>query len=151
MLLGISIVYAEIREGRDQFTDGKWRTSGNFLDNQQWIGLRKISDGEVTKYEILFSEKELKYVKFSEKSGEIKIDDKPVSQLQVGAVSSRPALSSGLSHLSLTITVSSEQIKSIETAQRVALKFRKTDGTSTVLVLPDAVLAEWKEVINTEK
>lgn len=40
-------------------------------------------------------------------------------------------------------------VDEIYSANRIALKFTLNDGRQFVYILPDKVLAEWKEVINT--
>ncbi|HML33858.1 hypothetical protein [Sporomusa sphaeroides] len=151
ILTGTMVVSAEIRTGTDSFTGGSRYTSGNYLDDEKWVGLRKIIDGDKMLYELLFSEKDLKHVKFTQDNGEIKIDNNPINSIIIKETSSMPTINSALSHIRLSATISLEQIEPIKNANRVAFRFCKTDGTTSIIILPDAVLAEWKDVINTEK
>lgn len=151
MIMGMAVASSEIRHGIDNFTGGKRYTSGNYLANQEWIGLRKLIDGNIVTYEALFSEEELKNTKFSSNSGEIKIDDNPVDMVVIKDISSNPTINNGISFIRLTALITVEQVERIKNANRVALKFYKVNGNPAVIVLPDTVLAEWKEVIATEK
>lgn len=49
----------------------------------------------------------------------------------------------------LDYQIPKEVIEKLQTANRVALRFTQNSGSTFVYVLPDEVLAEWKQVINT--
>ncbi len=51
----------------------------------------------------------------------------------------------------LNYSVPLEAVDKLKNANRVALRFTRNNGFQFVYVLPDEVLAEWKQVIATEK
>ena len=151
MLLGMSVVNAEIREEVDQVTGAKRYTSSNHSTSQQTIDLRKIVEDHRILYGLLVSEDAVKTVKFSLNNGEIKIDNKLVSPIIIAEISSTPIANSDLSSIRLNAVITPEQIEAIRLANNVTFTFHKNDGTSSVIVLPDNVLAEWKKLIGTDK
>lgn len=152
ILILLPSTQAKISEGHDSFTGGEWYKSGNYIDgSNEWIGLYKVISKKNVSYGITFSEETLHYIKFARETAEIKVDDNSIKQIPITEVSSRPTLTTGISLIGLTATVPQEQIEKIKIAQKVALKFKQENGTSVTVVLPDSVLAEWQQVINTEK
>lgn len=153
MLLGMSVTSAEIGRGTDDFDGSQWVTSGTVLNsNGEWIGFQRKTIGAEKEYYISLASKAFSYIKFAKEDAEIKIDDHPVGKMKIKEVSSMPApLDSKMSYIDVKSVVPMEIVQQIKTAKRVAVKFYRENSVPEVYVLPDAVLAEWKEVINMEK
>lgn len=153
MILGTMAVSAKIGHGTDDFDGSKWTTSGTSLDSGgKWIGFQRKTNDIEKEYYISFSLKTFNYIKFSKDAAEIKIDNLPVQKLMVKDASSMPSpLEAKMSFIDVRVVVPIELVQQIGSAQRIAIRIFKENSVPEVYVLPDAVLAEWKQVIATEK
>ena len=104
-----------------------------------------------TQFKILAEKRTIKDFAFTKTFIEIQIDEHPVHVLEVGDISTTPTVSSVLFWFSVEVPVPQDIIYELKTARQVALRFQRVDAYSPVVVLPDNILAEWKEVINTER
>jgi uncharacterized protein YeeX (DUF496 family) len=148
MLLGIGVASAKILTNQDKFTGGTRYTSYNDnLKGVSSIGLHKIIDNQNVNYELNVSAYALPKENFSKEYAEIKVGQNLAIKAEVKAVRLLPTLN----YMSTDIKISDEAIQQILESERVALKLYVENGTPIVFVLPDNVLAEWKEVIATEK
>jgi hypothetical protein len=153
ILLSALPASAEIRHGRDEFTNGTVIGSYiNVADVIDSIFLVKTVTSNSSEYEIGAKSKTLKDFAFAKTFIEVKIDENPTHKIEVKGVSSTRVPSSMVTYWFTVVAPANNQIISeIKLAKRVALRFQRVDNYSPIYVLPDAVLAEWKEVIAAEK
>lgn len=151
-LMGMSVVNAEIRRGEDTFTGTKRINSvvsGNPTELQSLI-FAKIPQSKNIDYEITAVRTTFKDFIFTDTFMEIKIDDNPILQLPVKEAKKMSLVKESDIFSNVVVSVPNDVVEKIKDAKRVACRFQIASG-SYVYVLPDAVLAEWKQVINTEK
>lgn len=152
MLLGIGQVSAEITRGEDKFTGGATINSVTNTSNPSDLDelvFRKFANTDPKEYEIWANRVTSKSFLFSNTTIEIKIDNHPTEEIAIkknGLIT----LADGQLYSHITAPLTSGIIEKIKMAKRIALKF-PTASSSFIYILPDAVLAEWKEVIATEK
>lgn len=152
MLLGIGPISAEILSGTDDFSQERWYKSSNFIQSdKEWVGLYKVFESNAVRYGILYSEEAMKQIKFSQKQADFKIDESIIKQVDVTKVSFTPTLTTGINRIGINVIAPLDLIEQIKTAKNVSMRFYKENGAPVVLILPEPVLAEWKEVIATEK
>lgn len=153
MLLGTMVVNAEISRGRDEFTNGTVIGSYiNVSDVIDSISLTKTVTPNTSEYEIVAKNKTLRDFAFAKTFIEVKIDDNPTHRIDVKELSSIRVPSSLVTYwFSVKAPANDQIISELKLAKRVALRFQRVDNYSPVYVLPESVLAEWKEVINMEK
>lgn len=152
MVWGMTIVDAKIGRGIDDFDGSVSIASSNSIEADGWLSFRKkISDISI-EYFISSSSKTLRYINFSKEDAEIKIDDLPIQKIPVKEVSSIPSpMNSQMSFTNVTILVPTELVQQMASAQRLAVRIYKENSPPYVYILPETVLAEWQQVINTEK
>ncbi len=152
MLWGVTVVDAKIGRGIDDFDGSVSIASSNSIEADSWLSFRKkISDTSI-EYFITSSSKTLRYINFSKEDAEIKINDLSIQRIPVKEVSSIPSpMNSQMSFINVTISVPAELVQQMASAQRLAVRIYKENSPPYVYVLPDPVLAEWQQVINTEK
>lgn len=152
MLLGITVASAEITRGEDQFTGGRTINSVTSTPNPaelEGLVFRKFANTAPAEYELWANRVTAKSFLFSNTFIELRIDGIPTKEVAIkknGLIS----LSDGKQYSHITVPLSIEIIEQIKSAKRIALKFPTVNG-AYVYVLPESVLAEWKEVIATEK
>ncbi len=152
MLLGISAVNAKIGQGVDDFDGSKSVSSSTSIEEDGWLSFSKKTSSTSKEYFISSSLKTLRYIKFSREDAEIKIDDLPVQKILVKDVGSMPSpLNSQIAFIDVNIGVPAEIAQQIVSAKRLAIRIHKENNPPFVYVLPESVLAEWKEVMATEK
>lgn len=153
MLLGMATASAEITRGIDDFTGGNRINSSTVTANPSQLKqlvLRKLVAGKNSYYEIWGERLTTKNFLFKDTFFEIKIDSSPVINIDVKEASSMTYMDGPNMFSWVTVPISPDIIEQIKGATRVALRFQINAG-DFVYVLPDAVLAEWKQVIATEK
>lgn len=152
MLLGITLASAEITRGEDTFTGGKTINSGTSADPSELKSLyfSKTVQVNAVEYEIQATRVTFKSFIFSSTFIELKIDENPVHKMVVKETSMMPLVNKNDIYSSITVPVQNDIVQEIKDAKRIALRFQTVAGPY-VYVLPDSVLAEWKEVIDTEK
>lgn len=152
MVLGIAVVNAEIRQLKDDFSGSTKIVSYTALERPvDSLSLIKIT-GTNPKYSVFAKLKSSKEFSLVKTFWDLKIDDKVPVQLDVRVGGVMVASDNRYMIVSsATVDISDSLINDIKNAERVALRFQTEGGYTPVYVLPDAVLAEWKEVINTEK
>jgi len=153
MLMGMGVANAEITRGQDSFSGGVTINSvTNTSDPTELDQLvfRKCVNTSPSEYELWANRITSKEFLFTNTFIELRIDNNSTRKITItknGIIS----LADGYKKYShITVPLSIEFIEQIKSAQRVALRFQTMTG-SYVYILPDPVLAEWKEVINTEK
>jgi hypothetical protein len=152
MLLGIGQASAEITRGEDTFTGGATINSVISTPNPadlDGLVFRKFANTDPKEYELWANRITSKSFLFSNTAIEIKIDSYPTEEIAIkknGLIT----LADGRQYSHITAPLTSGDIEKIKMAKRIALKFPTAVG-SYVYILPDAVLAEWKEVIAAEK
>lgn len=153
MIFGISIVGAEVKKNHDGFTDGLKISSDV---HPKWgadrVYFSKLITGELAEYQLLINERLGMDMSLKDQSVEIKIDNSPVQELmQYKYKINKTNDNKYMFNSVLTMKIPIETITEIINARRVALRFERNNGLPIVYVLPDEVLAEWKQVIATEK
>ncbi len=153
MLLGIGVVSAEINRNSDYFSGGVSISSHTTMTYPvDRLSLIKTTGSASTEYSIfakVTSSKEFSLVKTFI---ELKIDDAPTHSIDIREGSSLQATDNRyMISSSIKVPLAPEYIDEIKNAKRVALRFQTLGGYTPIYVLPDNVLAEWKEVIATEK
>lgn len=155
MFIGLTVVSAEIRRGKDEFTNGS--IIGSYINVNtsgviDGISLTKTVTSNSSEYTIIAKNTTLKEFAFAKTFIEIRIDENLTHKIDVEKVSSTRVPSSSVDYRFSVVVPANEQIiNELKGAKRVALRFQCVDNFSPVYVLPDNVLAEWKEVIATEK
>jgi hypothetical protein len=152
MLLGTMVTSAEITRGKDSFTGAVTINSGVHGNASELESLyfRKIPQLKNVDYQVQATRTTFKDFIFTDTFMEIKIDDNPVQQLSVKEAKKMSLVRESDIYSSVTIVVPPDLIPKINEASRIALRFQTASG-SYVYVLPPTVLAEWKQVIATEK
>lgn len=153
MLLGIGQAGAEITRGEDKFTGSSTINSwAKGTDSSQLKSLyfRKYVNTSPLAYEIEASKITFRDFIFLGTFLELKIDNNPVQQLPIKEAKQMSLVRESDIYSSIIVPVPKTTVEEIGKATRIALRFQTASG-SYVYVLPDAVLTEWKEVINTEK
>jgi hypothetical protein len=149
MVWGMAVASAAITRGQDDFSGGATINSGtNGLDHSELKSLyfRKIIDITPIEYEIQATKIASKSFAFLNSFIEMKTDDNPVRKIVVKESSFMPLAK----YSDIIVSVPNDIVQEIKSAKRIALRFQTAAG-SYVFVLPDTVLAEWQQVINTEK
>lgn len=152
VLFGMTVASAEITRGKDTFTGAIIINSGVHEKTSELKALyfRKIPQLKNVDYQIEAVRINFKEFIFSDTFMEIKIDDSPIQELPVKEAKKMSLVRESDIYSSITILLPDDIIPQINTAKRIALKFQTAAGPY-VYVLPDSVLAEWKQVIATEK
>ncbi|WP_434132767.1 hypothetical protein KIAC18_000298 [Sporomusa sphaeroides] len=153
MVLGMAVASAEITQGKDKFTGGNKINSVTETSNPselKQLVLRKIITGNSPSYELWGERFTTKNFLFKKTFLEMKIDDTPIISINVKETSAMTYMDGPNMFSWVTVPISSDIVEQIKIANRIALRFQTASG-SYVYVLPDAVLAEWKEVIAAEK
>lgn len=153
IMIGISVCSAEIAKGIDQFTGGAKFISGTKGEDDATLGnilFKKIVTGTTEEYFIEADNEAYKERILADKSIEIKIDDNPICLLGNSNYKTYSPINWKMLAV-LTVNVPDNIIIKLRDANRVALRFTRNNGSQFVYVLPDNVLAEWKQVIATEK
>jgi hypothetical protein len=161
ILLGIGTASAEITRGEDTFTGGvRIRSYIEIEKPIQTLSFIKIVGDGFTGYEMSATRKtydmpEMRRIgikeSFVKTNIEINIDGVSSHSIGVQNLTLNPTNNSYIFTSGIKVVIPNDVSDKFKDAKRIALKFPIEDGTSLVYVLPDAVLAEWKEVINTEK
>lgn len=157
-ICGIATVFAEIKEIPDKFTNGIIIRSSYTPVKEHFkiVYLSKIIDQKTITYEMLFSTETLKEFILDKSTIEIKIDTNPVYNIPVKDLSNiylnkgDPTIAQFYTS-TVTAAIPDNIIFEIKSAKRVALRFHEMAGGSAIYILPDKVLTEWQQVINTEK
>ncbi|WP_312337241.1 hypothetical protein [Anaerospora hongkongensis] len=152
MLLGITVASAEITRGEDTFTGAVTINSGVHEKESELKSLyfRKIPQSKNVDYEIEATRINFKEFIFKDTFMEIKVDDGLVQQFPVKEAKNMSLVRESDIYSSITVLLPNDMIPQINTAKRIALRFQTVAGPY-VYVLPASVLAEWKQVIATEK
>ena len=152
IMLLTPVASAEVARGIDSFTGGtRVGSYSNVKDAVDSISLVKIISPGLVEYEISAGKRSTKEFLLSKTFIDIKIDNYTSHSIEIKKVELIPTDSPFVHSSYVDAPISNEIVDEIKTAKRVALRFQTANGHSLVLVLPDTVLAEWKEVINTEK
>lgn len=149
-----SIADAEIIKGKDDFTGGKTCYSTYKFSSDESICFTKIYDKNLENYELEFWKKSLLGENYARIPIEIKVDDNPIQKIEVKEINSLPTDPFSRTApvvISNKADISQSIIGDIKDSRRVALKAYKDKYSPVIVVLPDTVLAEWKEVIETEE
>ena len=152
MLLGIGVASAKITRGADAFSGAVIINSGvhGKASELESLYFRKIPQSSSVDYQIHATRITFKDFIFANTFLEIKIDDNNAQQLPIKEAKNMSLVSERDIYSSITIVVPNDMISQINNAKRIALRFQTVSG-SYVYILPDNVLAEWKEVIGMEK
>lgn len=148
-----SIAKASISNDVDSFTGEKiYRSVYKFEETgtKSSLAFKKIFNGNAVSYEVSTFEDNFTYVHFSKEPAEIKIDDKPVQTLQIKKTYSFPSSMSKISLIGAVAIVPEGMEEDIKTANRVAIRFYLDSGVTSTMIVPDNILKEWQEVINTK-
>lgn len=145
LFLNASLANAEIRKGTDEFSGKIFFESKSYNIPTGAISLKKIGNN----YKIIFWKPSISGEKFTRENIPIKIDDNDVEFLTVEE-NIFNQITKNIMDISIKSKVSQDVINKIKVANRVALKFYKDKGEPVIIVLPDEVLAEWKQVIEVE-
>ncbi len=153
MLLGMAVASAEITRGEDDFSGSpiinSW-TKGMEPSQLKSLYFRKYVNTSPLSYEIEASKITFKDFIFLGTFLELKIDNNPVQQLPIKEAKQMSLVRESDIYSRIIVPVPKNTIEEIEKANRIALRLQTASG-SYVYILPDTILAEWKEVINTEK
>lgn len=152
MIFWLPVVQAEIKIYHDKFTNGKEFVS-QYKESKYHdaIQFNKLIDGLDIKYYFDFFNKVYDRQKgYSKVAVEIKIDDNPVQYLDVKNIKMEDYDNEFFVECT-TVELPDEMIQQMLSAKRVAIKVYKENQAPGIIILPDDVLAEWKEVINTTK
>lgn len=152
MMLVTAAVSAEVMKGKDSFTGGfyvsSWQYPEHFLKSIHFV--KNIDEGVVS-YDFSISRIRGKNSVLGNAPIEIKIDNYPVYDLKDYRYKLTGPDSYGVEYNSIIdVKFPTELAEKIKDAKRVAIRFEDARGIQYPYVLPDDVLAEWKEVINTE-
>lgn len=151
MLLSMAVANAEITRGKDTFTnDIRISSVSNEVPSLQWIGFYKILGNNSIRQEIRVAAYSYPYRLFSSDYAELKIDEGPIYKLSVSNSKFTPITNTKI-YIFSTLEVKDEIAEKIRDAKRIELRLYRDNGSSFVMILPDNVLAEWKEVIALEK
>jgi hypothetical protein len=152
--IGMATAHAEITRGVDAFTGGITINSASSTPNHSDLDelvFRKIVNGGQNEYELWASRITSEKFMFSNAFVEIRVDNDPTIQISVkdyGVI----GLADGYNKLShVTVPLSKEISEKITSASRIAIRFQTATGVPYVYILPDSVLAEWQQVIATDK
>ena len=157
MLLGMAVANAEITRGKDGFTEYITIASDSYNEKAiiTQVNLQKIITPETPQYELLlagYGHKDVRNFILSNSLIEMRVDDLPVYKLPVENYSLQPVPGSyGRVVSKGQFALPGKSIVEIKNSKRIAFRVTMEDGTRYVYVLPDAVLAEWKQVIALEK
>lgn len=152
MVFVSAVASAEVAKGKDSFTGG-FNVSSHvaaepFLKVLHLV--KNVSDGGIT-YKLSLACIGSKENVLGDEPVEMKVDGQPVYELKEYRYKLSGPDSYGVLYNSvIDIKMPPELIGYIKETKRVAIRFRDARGISYPYVLPDDVLAEWKEVINTE-
>lgn len=152
MLLVSTVASAEVKKGKDSFTNGinvgSYIQPENFFDTMFFI--KTISDGTIS-YEFSISRIRGKNNILGDAPIQMKIDHYPVYELKHYRYKVTGPDSYGVEYNSdIKVKFPSELANQIKEAKRVAIQYEDVLGMEWPYVIPDDVLAEWKEVIATE-
>ena len=153
MLLGAMVASAEITRGKDSFTGGvtvNAYSSAGDSSKLKALYFTKIIETEPVEYELQATRISFRDFILQNMPVEIKIDSHDTQRLKVKEASSMPLVNDSEVYSDVTVTIPIDLISQINGSNRIALRFQTASG-SYIYVLPDAVLAEWKEVIAAEK
>lgn len=157
MVWGMAVASAAITRNVDSFT-GYSAISSHIYDDKEVlteVNLKKTLSPTVSEYEIRLAgkgHKEIRNFILGNSLVEVKVDDKPTYKLAPDNYSIKPLAGSyGNIVSNVTFGLSVQSADEIKGAKRVALRVTMEDGSRYVYILPDPVLAEWQQVINTEK
>lgn len=155
MFIFTSIAGAEIRRIPDVFTNGIVVLSDdnskqiNNISNLRSLYFRKIiSEKDVEYYIKADNEIESKYI-LAKSPVEISIGSHQYILECKNYKIFTPL--NGKTNAVLTVKIPQEVIEKLQITNRVALRFTQNNGNQFVYVLPDEVLAEWKQVIVVDK
>lgn len=152
VMLTMAVASAEIRHEEDKTANRTTIRSDNYIsESVDFISLIKTVSSNSTQFRIVAEKRTIKDFAFTKTFIEMQIDENPVHMLEVGEISTIPTVSSVLFWFSIEVPVPHDIINELKTAKQVALRFQRVDAYSPVVILPDNILAEWKEVINTKK
>lgn len=152
MVLVSAVASAEVKKGKDNFTGG-FNVSSHvaaepFLKVVHLV--KNVSDGGIM-YKLTLSRIGSNKNVLGDEPIEMKVDGQPVYELEDYRYKLSEANSYGVLYNSvMDIKLPLNLIDRIKETKRLAIRFRDARGISYPYVLPDDVLAEWKEVINTE-
>lgn len=151
MFLVSAVASAEVKKGKDSFTGGMnvhCEMKSPYSDSMKFS---KNITGKQAIYKIKIIKSNLKKYLIADIPIELKIDQYPVCELKDYIYQVTGPDSYGVSYSSIMESkISLDIIEKIKVSNRIAIRFRDNDATKYPYVLPDDVLAEWKEVINTE-
>lgn len=152
MVLLSAVASAEVKKGKDSFTGGlnvgSYVKPENFFDTMYFI--KTISDGYIS-YEFSISRIRGKDSILGDAPIKIKVGQYPVCELKDYRYKATGPDSYGVKYNSdIKVKFPSELANQIKDAKRVAIQYEDVLGMEWPYVIPDDVLAEWKEVINTE-
>lgn len=143
---------AEIESGLDKFTNNKEYFTIYEAGYKESVGFTKIID-TTPLCKITFSKNVPDENRYTGKYAEIKIDNGLVENLEIVENTSMKTgiyKSSG-DFIWCKALVPQDTVNRLLNAKRVALKVYLEKSPADIYVLPDSVLAEWKEVIATEE
>ncbi len=152
MLLTMGVASAEIRHEEDTAANKTTIRSDNYVsESVDFISLFKTVTSNSAQYKIVAEKRTIKDFAFTKTFIELQIDENPVHMLEVGEVTTTSTISSVLFWFSVEAPVPQEIINELKAAKKVTLRFQRVDDYSPVVILPDNILAEWKEVLAFEK
>jgi len=153
LAFGMATAFAEVKTFPDNFTNGLIVRSECLNDKEfKVIHFFKYIDQPSVKYSIYFSKETMQEFAFEGSFVEIKVDNNPVQKINVEEVVNFPIPRRPSFVTSFTrTTIPNDVITEIKTAKRVALRFHFMNGITSDFILPDSLLSEWQQAINTEK
>ncbi len=146
-----STSYAGIYRSTDKF-DNSTRIASATANLFPFSNTRivKIILDDINKYSIIVDKtlddrKIIESNNYADDYAEIKIDDDIYKMKILSAYVSKYSI------LYSEAELTDELVNKINIAKKVTIRFHKKDSTNDTLNLPDTVLNEWKQVINTKK
>lgn len=147
-----SVAFAHITKRIDQFDESlRIRSVQQKIDNiTQFNFTKTIEKSRNIYYQIYASSHLMKKNAFAKDFAEIKIDGN-IYKIDVVRIEDYKDTDHGLYAISSTTQLSDEAVEALKSAQKVFLRYHRENGYQDIVEVPDSVLAEWKQVINTEK
>lgn len=148
-----AVASAEVKKGIDSFTGesyvSSWQEPHPFFKT---INFSKNMFSETTTYTLSASYMGSKDSVFGDAPFEIKIDEYPICKLTDYRYKLTGPDSYGVKYYSvINIIFPDDLALKIKDAKKIAIRYEDARGIKYPYTLPDYVLSEWKEVINTEE
>lgn len=152
MVINGNMCNAYIDRGEDSFDESVkiYSVQQKIGDIAQFNFFKTIEKTEKVHYQIYASSHLMKKNAFAKDFAEIKIDGS-IYKIDVVRTEDYKDTDHGLYAISSTTQLSDEAVEALKSAQKVVLRYHRESGYQDLVEVPDSVLAEWKQVIATEK